>query len=298
LGHFETEADDMGQKMGLFANNKSYSDTVIYCKNGSVINMHKIVLLARLKYKASEFCERFANPKGSDFCELISSDIIIPFMTYLYTDSERLIFDVAWKAEIASLAVTFNLTRLADIVNKKNFIIPSTIISDYKTHLFSKTFSDVRLKGNDSDVEYCAHKVIMAARSTYFNSLFSSGWKEAHAEVIQLDVPSGVIRAVLEFMYTGDVAVIESEVAIDLLIASCIYSLDRLKKLMEGVVGWSLDLDNVYGVTDLAVTYDCKLLQNSCFSFCITNWAKVARGNDWKELRPEVRNRIVAYKTN
>jgi len=194
-----------------------------------------------------------------------------------------------------SLADTFSLTRLSAIVNNRN-IPPSTYLSDFSKLLRSNLYSDVKLKGNDSDGEYYAHKIIMSCRSTYFNSLFSSGWKEATSEVVQLDVPSGVIRAVLEFMYTGDVEVIEGDIAIDLLIASCVYSLDKLKKIMEGVVGWSLDIENIYGVTDLAITYDCKNLQYFCFSFCITNWAKVAVGNSWKELRKEVRDKITAYK--
>jgi len=132
----------------------------------------------------------------------------------------------------------------------------------------------------------------MAAHSTYFNSLFSSGWKEALSEVVKLDVPYGVLRAILEYMYTGDVADIDSEIAIDLLIASCVYNLERLKKLLEGIVGWNLDLENIYGVTDLAYTYDCKSLLKCCCSFSVTHWRVVTSGPDWRDMRQEVKRKL------
>ncbi len=92
-----------------------------------------------------------------------------------------------------------------------------------------------------------AHKAILAARSTYFHRMFTSGLKEAQMDVIELqDIPyveksdlcrwfpnldiwyrRVVFDYILEYCYTNDVEKVDGDYAIELLVKSRVYGLDR-----------------------------------------------------------------------
>lgn len=54
-------------------------------------------------------------------------------------------------------------------------------------------------------VQFFAHKIILCAQSPVFNAMLASGsWKESSSgEATLTNVESGVMKYLLEFLYTG-----------------------------------------------------------------------------------------------
>ncbi|KAF2363439.1 BTB/POZ domain, partial [Trinorchestia longiramus] len=82
---------------------------------------------------------------------------------------------------------------------------------------FASVFSDFRLQGQLVDVtllcdggSYPAHRLVLAACSTYFASLFSS-LDSSHPVIFLRDVRQSELEALLEFIYRGQVSVANSE---------------------------------------------------------------------------------------
>lgn len=63
------------------------------------------------------------------------------------------------------------------------------------------------------------------------------------------------LRAIREYCYTGDVEEITGDTAVDLLAAASAYSLPRLKMIVESLLGYSLDVDNVACLYSVAQLY-------------------------------------------
>merc|ERR1712142_319101 len=64
-------------------------------------------------------------------------------------------------------------------------------------------YVDVTIKLDDGQKFPC-HKAILASSSSYFDSLFSNGWKESEENEIHLkQVSSKTFGVALEFYYTG-----------------------------------------------------------------------------------------------
>jgi len=86
---------------------------------------------------------------------------------------------------------------------------PNKITQDFE-ELFtgqnpaSESFSDVTLVCEDQ--QFKVHKLILAARSEYFRRMFAAGYAESNSKEIKVyDVQPAVMRAVLKFLYTGEV---------------------------------------------------------------------------------------------
>lgn len=84
--------------------------------------------------------------------------------------------------------------------------------------------TDVTIKVGTSSL-YTAHKVILCAFSTYFNTLLNSGMKEASTSTIEVnDSTPKAVKAYLEFLYTQQIEKIEDAEA---------YSLQDLLDILE-----------------------------------------------------------------
>lgn len=77
-----------------------------------------------------------------------------------------------------------------------------------------------------------------------------------------------------------------SETAIDLLMLSNEYGLERLKGIVENVIGFSLDYENVGCILDVAITYSAPVLQKACLFFSMREYTKVKNTDAWKEMSP------------
>jgi hypothetical protein len=84
--------------------------------------------------------------------------------------------------------------------------LPSARISEFGSLLDDPTSADVTFVVNNERIP--AHRIILAARSTYFRTMFSSGMKEAQKgnDIIVQDTSPAAFRALLLYLYTDKLA--------------------------------------------------------------------------------------------
>jgi len=117
-----------------------------------------------------------------------------------------------------------------------------------KNHLFH----DVVL--NVSGEKFVAHKVVLCARSAYFNALMTGGLKEsAQREVVFPETNPEAFAIVLQYMYTKelDVDTVADQI-VDVFALACQYGLKTLKSELETLIAYNLTEDNVSSLIVMA----------------------------------------------
>ena len=86
--------------------------------------------------------------------------------------------------------------------------------SPFTSSLFNQPeLSDIRLEIGDQ--VFYAHKLILSAASSVFNSMFNSGWKEGGKDVLKLEETDECTKhfdKFLNFIYTSSIVLVESYV--------------------------------------------------------------------------------------
>jgi Leucine-rich repeat (LRR) protein len=138
-----------------------------------------------------------------------------------------------------------------------------------------------------------AHRVIIASRSQFLRALLAGHMVEAKQRIVTLpEVSHTVMKAIVEFCYTEDVETLDPETVIELLTTAKVYGLKKLQNLVESVVGYSLDVDNVASILTIAWTHAMPQLARACKFFVISNWNSVTAGPDWNSIDPAVREKL------
>lgn len=154
--------------------------------------------------------------------------------------------------------------------------IPSpSLVSNFRSLINDSEMSDVCFLV-EGRMTY-AHKAILAVRSDYFRAmLFNGHMRESSSSgdipVEISDVSHSVFLQVLEFLYTDNVVgPVSLEEAINLMVASEQFMIDRLKGICEDLIRTDITVDNVisvlvashqhnaFGLKEIAMEY---ILQN------------------------------------
>ena len=195
--------------------------------------------------------------------------------------------------KVAQLAERFELPRMAQLA--KQIYSPSekvpatTYFKDLQRFASKPKHSDVAFLVDGRTIP--THKVIICARSEYFNSMLTGGLLESTLDVVPLpdDVRFSVAKSIIDFCYTDDVTP-TAENVMDILMMSRVYGIERLKGMIETVVGYSLDPSNAPSIYSIAELYSFKRLRKACRYFILSNWhAVTAQKNEWNELDPAIR---------
>mmetsp|Transcript_8429 Transcript_8429/g.26121 ORF Transcript_8429/g.26121 Transcript_8429/m.26121 type:complete len:229 (+) Transcript_8429:1326-2012(+) len=133
--------------------------------------------------------------------------------------------------------------------------------------LNEREYSDVSFRIQDRTVY--AHKVILAARSSHFRAMFSSGMRESSLESITLaDISIPVFTQMLEWIYTNDLSDPLPSLLVDLLEAADRFMLDELKVLCESLLIQSLlSRENLILLLFTAHRFEATSLLEACFAF-------------------------------
>jgi hypothetical protein len=138
-----------------------------------------------------------------------------------------------------------------------------------------------------------AHKIILCTRSKFFSTLLTGGLIESKQRIVQInDIEPSVFKSIIEFCYTDDVYELSGETIMELLTAARLYALDRLLGIVESVVGYSLDTENVTSILTLSLLYSLARLGRTCKFFILSNWESVTRSPGWSELPESIRNKF------
>ena len=160
----------------------------------------------------------------------------------------------------------------------------------------SKLIEDARHKGRYTDVtivsadmEFKAHKVVLASQSAFFETGLEERWKKDGAHRVEmLDVPADTMDTILTYMYTGKVENIDKS-ALDLLPKAEEYQLEGLKIMCEEALSKTLTAETVIDVLVMADTHNAQNLKQSCLTFITKNITDVKKSSAWREekLRSE-----------
>ncbi|CAG8556088.1 14329_t:CDS:1 [Ambispora leptoticha] len=148
-----------------------------------------------------------------------------------------------------------------------------------------KRFSDVQFTFDDGSMIY-AHRVILAARSTYFDKMFDGEWLETQNKKIQIiGVSFDTFYALLYYLYTKQ---IPTEFPIDNLAE--LYSEARMRvlpKLAQAAAGLLVEHsgpDNWDVVFMLGLKHDDHFLRKGGLKYAIQNWEQVVDDEKIKQI--------------
>ena len=116
---------------------------------------------------------------------------------------------------------------------------------------FRKTgeFCDIRLKVGNRYFD--CHKVILASATNFFHMLFKSAYRECNQKVVELrDVDENIFEILLNFMYFGELDVLEKDVVS--VLAACVYfQLKEGEDTCINVIKYNLHAVNVFELFSL-----------------------------------------------
>ena len=145
----------------------------------------------------------------------------------------------------------------------------TSLLSDLRTMLNNPDmFPDITFMVEDTAVY--AHKAVLCSRSQHFSAMFNSGMKESREkEIVVEDWTRQSFVAMLEFLYTGSVADLAPDVAVELMGLSDHHGLDGLKALCETSLIQSADVANVCTLYRTAHRYGAVELKKFCLEFIL-----------------------------
>jgi len=174
-------------------------------------------------------------------------------------------------------------------------MVPESLVATYKKLLFSPDQSDIKFVCSDGEV-FPAHKAILAATSPYFASAFTGPWTEnSHHGEWKTSHSSSVIKALLTFVYTGDMdGSLVGKIPLDMLSIAGEYDIAPLKDLatahcIESILQCvdSISLQHFKDMLQLAHLHGIDDLKAACFHFAERNATSVLTNADIMLLSTE-----------
>lgn len=104
----------------------------------------------------------------------------------------------------------------------------TNLLSVFEELLNNASFTDVTL-ANDTGLTVKCHKIVLAASSTYFQNLFLELPNQQHPVIVLKDVRYSEMKAILDYMYRGEVSVAQHQLPDLLKIAQVL----KVKGLVE-----------------------------------------------------------------
>ena len=146
-------------------------------------------------------------------------------------------------------------------------------------HSFQKegAYCDIELSVGRERWRVPVHRLVLAARSPYFQTMFSSEFLEKNSAVIDIDPASEVfttresLEAVIEYFYTGNIPRLSQETVREIFRASSLWILDNLQKICEYFLAVNLTMENCVDILNEARKYNSHILTQSCLRFIYSN---------------------------
>lgn len=211
---------------------------------------------------------------------LVSKEILLLFVEFLYTDRLGACpFEL--KAPLNALALEWGLKRLAFMTSSETVDIAlleeSTLVADLGNVVNDKRFSDfcIIVRDDDADREerIACHRCLLS-RSDYFQHLFSSNMGEAQSGTLTMHSNiNGIVKSI-EYIYCESCADFDGDDCVDVLIASNMLLLPRLKELMEVEIQKGIDETNVGFIYECGVMANSSTICSCCLDFALHNKEK------------------------
>ena len=132
--------------------------------------------------------------------------------------------------------------------------------------------------------EFMAHRSVLSAASPYFEKMFACDMKEKTQESVCLEeLPVSAMECLLDYLYTGDVQVTETN-AQDLITSANYLLLPGLKTQAGRFLQQNLDVSNCIVNYYFAAKYQCDDLLQNVRGFVNSNFIPVSESEDFLAL--------------
>ncbi|KAL5012389.1 hypothetical protein ScPMuIL_010940 [Solemya velum] len=126
-----------------------------------------------------------------------------------------------------------------------------------------------------------AHRVILSACSPYFHAMFTGELAESRqTEVTIRDIDEGAMEVLIDFCYTSNITVEESNVQ-TLLPAACLLQLAEIQEVCCEFLKRQLDPSNCLGIRAFADTHACRDLLRIADKFTQHNFQDVMESEEF-----------------
>lgn len=129
-----------------------------------------------------------------------------------------------------------------------------------------------------------AHRVILASRSPVFRAMLENEMEESRSGVIKIyDVSYDILRAFVHYMYTAE-ALLDEQMASDLLVLAEKYEVKHLKAYCEKFIASKVNDDNAITHYAFAHRHSAKQLLEASLSVLMANMSTLSDREEYKEL--------------
>ncbi|XP_072015383.1 actin-binding protein IPP-like [Amphiura filiformis] len=172
-----------------------------------------------------------------------------------------------------------------EVLHYSSKIHGAKLLSGLNSLLQDKTFNDVDVcVGKET---FSAHRLVLAACSSYFCGMFTGGLSEASKSAVDIHgVEPEIFKSLLDFVYTGCVDINASN-AQSLLSAADMLQLDEVVTACCTFLESQLHPSNCLGFTRFAKAYNCHQLVALSMSFTHTHFNQVAKEEEFLELNQD-----------
>lgn len=119
------------------------------------------------------------------------------------------------------------------------------------------------------------HWFVLYSQSEYWKAMFRAGMQEARQmEVRVTDVDPAVMRAVITFLYTGEIALSDQN-AQPVLMAAVRYQIRSLTQTAEAWISRGIGSDNVFSVLHTSTQLGCTRLTEACLYYLLRHLPEV-----------------------
>lgn len=132
--------------------------------------------------------------------------------------------------------------------------------------------------------QFHAHRIVLAARSKYFYGVFTSDMLEKRSRTVSLgELSASAMDSLLDYIYTGDVEVTESN-AEELVVAANYLLLPKLKNLAGKFLEREMMASNCVYFFKFAEQYNCKELKHYASQMIVRNFGMIGHSKDFMQL--------------
>ncbi|XP_018540283.1 kelch-like protein 23 [Lates calcarifer] len=171
---------------------------------------------------------------------------------------------------------------------------PAELLDALRHFYISGLFTDVSLQCGESGQVFRCHKALLSARSSYFKVMFTADMRERSNSVIKLTgVDCGVLGALVNYVYTAQVCITESNVQ-SLLEAADLLQFISVKQACEDFLIRLLDVDNCLGMHAFAQLHLCPGLEREAQRLMLSRFAELTQQEEFLELDHEKMRLVLA----
>jgi hypothetical protein len=172
--------------------------------------------------------------------------------------------------------------------------VETTDISEWPSKaIFSEVFMPKDTLDQPCDIvlvvedgkEFKAHGQVLSEASPFFEKLLNSDMKESKEGIVRLEkFTESAMGNTLEFIYTGNVPILDEDNARDLIAMGDYLFIHNLKTLAEEVLVQKLNVSNCLSSWYISERYQCEELFSQAKKFILTNFSSLYACNQEEVL--------------